>query len=350
MKDKKDKGFTLIELISVLVILAIIAIIVTPLVLNLVRKTKDSANRRSVDAYGKSVELAVASYLLNTGDFPSSINDLKVDYKGLEVICKVVNINDDGSVYLSECTVGNDKVKDTSTEDGFYHYGKTKFYQEYKIGDEVTYNGMDFYVIKNSGTTSDSLTLLKAEPLTVDEVNKYGIDENGMNHVNRYTYSSAGTAYDNNGYGGMAYYTSETCGYVNGIYVSENCVPISYDDSDIKYVVDSWANDNITNGYFKTDSLGYNARLMTYDIFINDYGYESINNDFYRASDDSYKDWLYTGNYTYYWTMSVSDTNYNRIWTVDVIDNGALTNYHYNRYFNSGTVRPVVTLKKSAIK
>ena len=49
MKDKKiSKGFTLIELIAVLVILAIIAIIVTPLVLNVIRKAKDSANKRNV--------------------------------------------------------------------------------------------------------------------------------------------------------------------------------------------------------------------------------------------------------------------------------------------------------------
>ena len=54
MKHNK-KGFTLIELIAVLVILAILALIVTPLVLNVIRKAKDSANKRSVDAYGKAM-------------------------------------------------------------------------------------------------------------------------------------------------------------------------------------------------------------------------------------------------------------------------------------------------------
>ena len=37
----KRKGFALIELIEVLVILAILALIVTPLVINIIRKAKD---------------------------------------------------------------------------------------------------------------------------------------------------------------------------------------------------------------------------------------------------------------------------------------------------------------------
>ena len=65
---RKKNAFTLIELIAVLVILAIIALIVTPLVMNIVKKAKDSANKRSVDAYGKAVELGVATYLLDNGD------------------------------------------------------------------------------------------------------------------------------------------------------------------------------------------------------------------------------------------------------------------------------------------
>ena len=57
---KKKKGFTLIELIAVLVIMAIIALIVTPLVMNIIRKARAAADRRSVDAYGRSIEIAMA--------------------------------------------------------------------------------------------------------------------------------------------------------------------------------------------------------------------------------------------------------------------------------------------------
>ena len=57
---KKVRGFTLIELVAVLVIMAIIALIVTPLVMNIIRKARISADKRSVDAYGRSIELAIA--------------------------------------------------------------------------------------------------------------------------------------------------------------------------------------------------------------------------------------------------------------------------------------------------
>ena len=121
---KNKKAFTLIELIAVLVILAIIAIIVTPLVLNIVRKAKDSANKRSVDAYGKSVELSLAKYVLDNGDTPNDLNELTVEYTGNKVECNVKKITENGSIYLSECKVNGVKVKDKSTEDGWYHYGE----------------------------------------------------------------------------------------------------------------------------------------------------------------------------------------------------------------------------------
>ena len=121
---KNKKGFTLIELIAVLVILAIIALIVTPLVLNVIRKAKDSANKRSVDAYGKAIEIALMGYVMDTGDTPNDLNELTVEYTGNKVECNVKKITENGSIYLTECKVNGVKVKDKSTEDGWYHYGK----------------------------------------------------------------------------------------------------------------------------------------------------------------------------------------------------------------------------------
>ena len=63
--------------------------------------------------------------------------------------------------------------------------------KSYKIGDGVSYNNEDYYIIKDSDTTEDSVTLLKAEPLSADEI---------------YTYSKgSGAETKTDGNGGMGY-------------------------------------------------------------------------------------------------------------------------------------------------
>ena len=59
------RGFTLIELLAVIVILAIIALIATPIVLNIINDTKQSATLRSADFYLDAVEYAISTSILN---------------------------------------------------------------------------------------------------------------------------------------------------------------------------------------------------------------------------------------------------------------------------------------------
>ena len=118
-------------------------------------------------------------------------------------------------------------------------------YKEYKIGDEIEYNGIKFYVIKNSNSKEDSVTMLKAEPLTVDEVNKYGGVGTDDNHVNKYTKYKLNNGSSFSDYAWIIYYGSETCGFVDGNYFTDGCKS-DYAESDIKYVVDDWANDKFS--------------------------------------------------------------------------------------------------------
>ena len=163
--NKRKKGFTLIELIAVLVIMAIIALIATPLVMNIIRKARISADKRSVDAYGRSIELAIAGYLLDNGKFPTEVSQLTIEYSGNKVECETTQINTDSSVYLAGCTVAGRSTGD-------YTYGtKEEVTYDYKVGDLVTYNGVNYRVLKDVKSTDTKATLLKAEPLSVQEVN-----------------------------------------------------------------------------------------------------------------------------------------------------------------------------------
>ena len=130
--EKKNKAFTLIELIAVLIILAVISLIVAPIILNIIRRVKDVANKRSVDGYGRAVEYAMADYQLVHLAYPDSFDKLEIEYKGNKVECKTNRINPDYSIYLSECKVNGRLVKNDKEYDGYYHYGILKMTsQEY---------------------------------------------------------------------------------------------------------------------------------------------------------------------------------------------------------------------------
>ena len=128
----RKNGFTLIELVGVLVIMTIIALIATPLIMNIIRSARVSADKRSIDAYARSIELAIASYLLDNGKFPTIIGELTIEYNGNEVVCSTTQLNNDSSVYLAGCRVAG------RTVDYAYGTDKTPSYTAYSIGDHVS--------------------------------------------------------------------------------------------------------------------------------------------------------------------------------------------------------------------
>ncbi len=333
VKERKVRGFTLIELIAVLVIMAIIALIVTLLVMNIIRKARISADKRSIDAYGRSIEYAIAGYLLDTGKFPTEVSQLTIEYTGDTVSCETTQINTDSSVYLAGCT-----VKNRTVEGYVYGTDKSPSYKVYNVGDEITYKGMKFYVVSPSGTSEDAVTALKAEPLSYEEVTTYGVG-----HINRYTDSSKGIAVYKEGYGGMTYYSSDTCKSGN-----ETGCTSDYDDSDIKFAVDAWANDKLTDTDLKADALGYKARLLTYEELTTTLGYTPAAKDVTGMSlnSESTPSWVYNNNY-YYWTMSPFQDEANRVWVIDA--SGGVSARNVWDIFLSYVVRPVVTFSKSAL-
>lgn len=347
---KREKAFTLIELIVVLVILAIIALIVTPLVLKIVDKADISAKKRSIDTYGQAIDLALASYKMEHGDYPSSLNQLKIEYSGNEVKCNVAIIIKTGKIYLSECAVQGIRVKDLSTEDGYYHYGELT--NDYNVGDRIVYKGVEFYVISPSTVEDSYVTLLKGDALTYDEVVNYG-----ESHVNMYNYRSTDTSIYSyyqvpnnvNGYGYMAYYTSENCGY-NG---HSGCTT-DYSKSEIKYVVDNWAKAVIGFDNLEKDKYGYESRLITYDDLTDNLGYEKVNSSTIDpSSDGKTPDFVYNSDYGY-WTMSSNNDSEWYVYTImsngGIYPWGDVNRSDYDSGVNAYAVRPVINLKKSVLE
>ena len=303
MTKLKKRGFTLIELIAVLVIMAILALIVTPLVMNIIRKAKLAADKRSIDAYGRSIELAIAGYLLDTGTFPTSVDQLTIEYSGNKVECSTTQLNSDSSVYLTGCTVGGRTVD--------YTYGTDKTppaptYTAYTVGDHVSYNGVTYYVIEDSDTTNDTVKLLKENPLTKTEMDALNL--------------SGITISESNGYGKVQYGSS-----------------VDYTTSTVKQVVDKWAEGAVKSGDTAT------ARLISHDDLVDNLGYvNSLNTSQTTASSNgTTPSWVYNSNYRY-WTMSqYGDSSF--VWRVDY---GGLLSY--NGVSGSHMVRPVLVLSKSA--
>ncbi len=303
MSKLRKKGFTLIELIAVLVIMAILALIVTPLVMNIIRKARIAADKRSIDAYGRSIELAIAGYLLDNGKFPTDVSELTIEYSGNKVECSTTQLNSDSSVYLTGCTVGGRTVD--------YAYGSDKTppaptYTAYTVGNQVTYNNVNYYVIENSDTTQATVKLLKAEPLTAEEIADYKPSEA----------QASGN--------GMQYHSSSN----------------AYDGSYIKTAVDAW---KAAKAPAATE-----ARLITKNELIDNLGYvlkENAISEQYIPSGTT-PSWVYNSNY-WYWTMSPYTNSASYVWGVS--SSSGLGGDGVVSYYGDGVVRPVIVLSKSLI-
>ncbi len=230
--------------------------------------------------------------------------------------------------------------------------GSTPYMPTYSIGDTVTINSETYYVIAESDSTQDYVTLLKAEPLTVEEVNTYGGVGTEDNHVNKNASSSQGTAYNQNGYGGMAYYSSETCGYpyVDGVKQSidisgcESENATSYNKSDIKYVVDAWATDKFTSTDLK-EVDGYKARLVQKEELRSQFYPSCSESATFCSKESTTPSWLYNSKYLY-WTMTQWNNASSSVWRVFDVGLRGRSVYDVDGY---AAVRPVINLYKSKL-
>lgn len=212
-------------------------------------------------------------------------------------------------------------------------------YTEYKIGDEVEYNEIKFYVIKDSSTLDDSVTVLKKEPLTVEEVDLYGIG-----HVNMFVSPTSAwykKSYNRNGYGGIQYYGSGNCNCINSCIISQ--CKTDYQLSEIKYIVDAWAKEKLPNGL-------YDARILSFEDLTDGLGYEKKSDGTIKPSSAGETPIWISDNKIWLWTMSSYNNSDYVVWIIS--ETGQMNGYGYVYYGESygyGGVRPVITLSKTAL-
>lgn len=339
---KKKKGFTLIEVVAVLVILAVITLIVTPLVMSIIRKAKDSANKRSVDAYGRSMEYAVATYMLDDTEFPKSFNDITIEYRGAKVECAVNIVNYDGSIFIDKCAVNGKLVKDSKSSSGYYQAGKDTgnyMFTLYKDVNEVinntsgssnnginvsgsgstsnstsptsgtvTYNGLSYYRLPNVSVAAGYVALVGEEPLSYADTLKYA----GSIPVTNV-----------NGFGVVAYYTSDTCNQSN----TEGC-KTDYASSNVKAIIDAWALDNLKDGS--------TATILTTEYLTNQ-GYSLIGNNTYSKTSNTPNSLFSVG--VDYWAIDDNGNVYKGSSTFNVT-------YPYD----VAAIRPIIIAKASDVK
>ena len=110
-----------------------------------------------IKAYGDKVTLKVNDYMIsNDGKIPK-FEDIKdtIDFTDHKVECKINIINDDGSVYLTECYIDNNEAPKNLS------YGK--FINELqKTGDKIyIYKAPYSFTDEDTGTTKSGYYLAK---------------------------------------------------------------------------------------------------------------------------------------------------------------------------------------------
>lgn len=76
LRNKAQKGFTLVELISVIIILGILAAVITPKYFDMTTKANESVAKGVKSEAVSRFNMAYAQYVLDKGKVPTALTDL----------------------------------------------------------------------------------------------------------------------------------------------------------------------------------------------------------------------------------------------------------------------------------
>lgn len=192
-------------------------------------------------------------------------------------------------------------------------------FNEYKIGDKVSYNNESYHVIVNSNADTDYVVLFKDKALSREDIIKYGGGEIVADNNEVSFHPGCDSINIENG----------SCGFIN------------FDVSDINYLLENWASQ------FKNDLKfvnGFKVRLIQSNELMDNFDFDHVftgtGSEYYELNNLDYA-WLIDG---VYWTMSpYENENHAYYAMIDSI-------LSYMKIYDKAKVKPVINLKKAAIE
>ena len=152
-------------------------------------------------------------------------------------------------------------------------------------------------------------------------------------------------------YGTAYYYNRQDCVHTSmGGSNTQGC-KTDYNESDIKKAIDEWTADKLNEDDLTNDYLGYKVRLLTYSELIDDFHFEL---QFIKPTVASYAktsltlEFVTSSSYNY-WTMSKHEDSDTGVYVIQ--KNGEIRDWPVfgSLSYGGASIRPVITLKKSAI-
>ena len=241
----------------------------------------------------------------------------------------------------------------------------TLTYNSYSIGDQISFAGSNWYVIKNSSVEEDYVTLMKEKALTSEEVGEYATNNTRIcldymveNNIDGCTTIGETITLP---YGTMSYYWSDTCheretyGYTDSD-LSGCAGHNDYEGSKVRELLETKYIYTLGSQNLK-EVDGYKIRLITKDELQNNLGYATeLTLSWYDYNYENTPNWVYENygeintpeyqnNIYGYWTMTPYSVGSSETWSVGI----SRYLYHNTVDTDSRSVRPVINLLKSSI-